>query len=53
VVALTDAGIERLAETVPIHARRVSQLFVERLDDDELAVLASALGKVTVSCSFG
>jgi DNA-binding MarR family transcriptional regulator len=53
VVALTDAGVGRLAETVPIHARRVSQLFVDRLDDDELAVLASALDKVTVSCSFG
>jgi len=26
---------------------------VERLDDQELAVLERALGKVTIDCSFG
>jgi hypothetical protein len=31
----------------------VSKLFVERLDDQELAVLETALGKVTVDCTFG
>jgi hypothetical protein len=31
----------------------VSQLFVERLDEQELAVLESALGKVIVDCTFG
>jgi len=53
VVALTDAGVARLTETVPVHLRGVSKLFVERLDDHELAVLESALRKVIVDCTFG
>jgi DNA-binding MarR family transcriptional regulator len=53
VVALTDAGLARLAETAPIHARGVADLFVKQLDDQELAVLKSALDKVTIDCSFG
>jgi DNA-binding MarR family transcriptional regulator len=53
VVALTDAGVARLTETAPAHARGVASLFVARLDDHELAVLEEALGKVTVDCSFG
>lgn len=53
VVSLTDAGVARLTETAPIHARGVRHLFVERLDDQELAVLKSALDKVTVDCTFG
>ena len=53
VVALTDAGAARLTETAPIHARAVSALFVARLDDQELAVLESALDKVAVDCTFG
>jgi DNA-binding MarR family transcriptional regulator len=53
VVALTDAGRARLAETVPIHVRGVSELFVAKLDDQELAALRSALDKVSVDCAFG
>jgi DNA-binding MarR family transcriptional regulator len=53
VVALTDAGLNRLAETAPVHLRGVSELFVERLDDQELAALESALDKVTLDCGFG
>jgi DNA-binding MarR family transcriptional regulator len=53
VVALTDAGVARLAETAPVHLRGVSELFVAQLDDQELAVLESALDKVTVDCTFG
>jgi DNA-binding MarR family transcriptional regulator len=53
VVALTDAGIARLRATVPVHLRGVSRLFVERLDDQELAVLETALRKVEVDCTFG
>jgi DNA-binding MarR family transcriptional regulator len=53
VVALTDAGVARLTETVPVHLRGVSKLFVERLDDQELAVLETALRKVIVDCTFG
>jgi DNA-binding MarR family transcriptional regulator len=53
VVALTDAGVARLAETVPAHVRGIAEYFVSRLDDQELAVLESALDKVTVDCTFG
>jgi DNA-binding MarR family transcriptional regulator len=53
IVALTDAGLARVNETVPVHLRGVSKLFVERLDDHELAVLQTALSKVIVDCTFG
>lgn len=53
VVALTDAGVARLKEIVPIHLRGVSELFVARLDDRELAALETALTKVTPHCDFG
>jgi DNA-binding MarR family transcriptional regulator len=53
VVALTDAGVARLAETAAVHLRGVSELFVAPLDDQELALLESALNKVTVDCTFG
>ena len=53
VVALTKAGLARLAETAPVHARGISELFVAQLDDQELAFLEHALSKVTVDCSFG
>ena len=52
-VGLTDAGLARLAETAPVHARGIEQLFVAQLDDQELALLSSALDKVTVDCTFG
>ena len=53
VVALTEAGIARLAETAPVHVRGISKLFVAQLDDQELAILERALNKVIVDCSFG
>src|SRR6266536_1961870 len=53
VVALTEAGIARLAETAPVHARGISKLFVAQLDDQELALLERVLNKVIVDCSFG
>jgi DNA-binding MarR family transcriptional regulator len=53
VVALTKAGVQRLAETAPVHLRKVSELFVAPLDDQELAALESALDKVTIDCEFG
>ena len=53
VVALTKAGVARLTETAPVHARAIADLFVARLDDQELAVLQSALEKVTPDCTFG
>ncbi len=53
VVALTEAGIARLTQTAPVHARGISKLFVAQLDDQELALLERALNKVIVDCSFG
>src|SRR5947208_13660869 len=53
IVALTDAGVARLTETAPVHLRGVSELFVSRLDDQELEAVRSALEKVTLDCTFG
>jgi DNA-binding MarR family transcriptional regulator len=53
VVFLTEPGLARLSEAVPVHLRRVSELFIERLDDEEISVLEGALDKVTPECSFG
>jgi DNA-binding MarR family transcriptional regulator len=53
VVTLTEAGEKRLLETASVHLREVHELFVQRLDDDELAVLERSLSKVTLDCSFG
>jgi DNA-binding MarR family transcriptional regulator len=52
-VALTDAGLARLLETWPVHTRGIHDLFVARLDDQELALLEGALNKVTLDCTFG
>jgi DNA-binding MarR family transcriptional regulator len=53
VVVLTDAGVARLVQTLPVHMRGVRELFVEQLSDQDLAVLVSALEKVTPDCTFG
>jgi len=53
VVTLTEAGVARLTDTAPAHARGISKLFVAQLDDQELALLERALNKVIVDCSFG
>jgi DNA-binding MarR family transcriptional regulator len=53
VVGLRDAGMARLTETAPVHARGISKLFVERLDDQELARLEETLNKVIADCNFG
>ena len=53
VVALTDAGVTRLTESAPVHLHGVSELFVAQLDEQDLAVLKTALDKVTVDCTFG
>ncbi len=53
VVVLTDAGVARLTEAAPVHLRGVSDLFVARLNQRELAVLKSVMDKVTVDCTFG
>ena len=52
-IALTETGLARLAEAVPVHLKGVSKLFIERLDDQELEVLERALEKVSLNCSFG
>src|SRR5881275_2087540 len=48
VVQLTKAGLKRLTVAAPVHMRGVSDLFLTKLDDQELAVLESALAKVTL-----
>ena len=53
VVVLTEAGVARLTEAAPVHLRGVSDLFVARLNQKELAVLKSVMDKVTVDCTFG
>ena len=53
VVVLTDVGVNRLIEAAPVHLRGVFDLFVARLNDQELTVLQSALDKVTPDCTFG
>jgi DNA-binding MarR family transcriptional regulator len=53
VVQLTKSGLHRLTAAAPIHMRGVSDLFLAKLDDQELAVLARALAKGTLDCTFG
>jgi len=53
VIGLTETGLGRLLQAVPIHLEGVSKLFIERLDEEELEVLERALGKVSLDCSFG
>jgi DNA-binding MarR family transcriptional regulator len=53
VVTLTDTGAARVSETIPVHLRTVDDLFMSKLDDQELAVLESALKKVILDCTFG
>jgi DNA-binding MarR family transcriptional regulator len=53
VVQLTNSGLDRLTVAAPVHIRGVSNLFLTKLDDQELTVLESALAKVTLDCTFG
>ena len=53
VIALTEAGLARLVEAVPVHLDGVSKLFIGQLDDEELSVLERALDKVSLHCSYG
>jgi DNA-binding MarR family transcriptional regulator len=53
VVALTEEGAARVAETAPVHARGIAALFVSQLDDHELALIERTLNKLIVDCSFG
>ena len=53
VVQLTKSGLDRLTVAAPVHFRGVSDLFLTKLEDQELAVLESALAKVTLDCTFG
>src|SRR5437879_3725967 len=53
VVQLTNSGLDRLTVAAPAHLHGVSDLFLTKLDDHELAVLGSALAKVSLDCTFG
>ena len=52
-VTLTDQGVSRFKQTAPIHIRRVAELFVAPLGDQELAVVEQAMKKVTRNSTFG
>ena len=52
-VVLTQKGLERLAETAPVHLRGISKLFAGQLSDKELELLERALTKVRLDCGFG
>lgn len=52
-VELTEAGLKRLKETMPVHLRGVAKHFISRLDGRELAALERTLTKVAVDCKFG
>src|SRR5438445_11929089 len=53
VVELTNSGLDRLTIAAPVHIRGVSDLYLTKLDDHELAVLETALAKVTLKSNFG
>jgi DNA-binding MarR family transcriptional regulator len=53
VVTLTESGAARVSETVPVHLRTVAELFMAKLNNQELAVLESALKKVILDRTFG
>jgi DNA-binding MarR family transcriptional regulator len=53
VVRLTEKGVERLAETAPVHLGAVREMFVSQLGEKDLAVVERAMKKVTQHCSFG
>jgi DNA-binding MarR family transcriptional regulator len=53
VIALTEAGLARLTEAVPVHLEGVFRLFIQQLDDEELSALERALDKVSLHCSYG
>ena len=53
IVTLTDTGVARLTETVPVHVRGIARHFVSRLEPDELEVLERSLQKVTIDSTFG
>lgn len=47
---LTDAGYERLRSAAPIHLRGVREHMVDLLTPEEIAVLATALGRIAGEC---
>src|SRR5438874_3922621 len=51
VVQLTNSGLDRLTVSAPVHMRGVSDLFITKLDDQELVLLENALGKVILDCA--
>jgi DNA-binding MarR family transcriptional regulator len=53
VVTLTEAGVARVSETATVHLHKVAELFMAKLDNDELALLESALKKVILDRTFG
>jgi DNA-binding MarR family transcriptional regulator len=53
VVRLTADGAARVSETVPVHLRAVAELFMAKLDNQELAALERTMRKVILDRTFG
>jgi DNA-binding MarR family transcriptional regulator len=53
VISLTEEGAEVLRRALPVHFAGINRHFLDRLSDDELAQLRSALEKVVIDCDFG
>ena len=53
VVELTDAGVRRVHELTPLHARAVMDLFVSRLTAGDIRAMSRALAKVTEATTYG
>lgn len=53
VISLTDAGADVLRRALPVHFDGVNAHFLDRLSDDDLVQLRSALEKVVIDCDFG
>src|ERR1700693_5695072 len=45
---LTDLGLQALRDAAPTHVRGVREYFIDRLDERQLAQLASALSRIDV-----
>ena len=53
VISLTEPGAAALRRALPVHFNGVNTHFLNRLSDEELGQLRTALEKVVIDCDFG
>jgi len=53
VIELTGAGVKRLEQLAPVHARAVMELFVSQMTASDLRALSRALAKVSEATTYG